>query len=230
MPLSAISRKSCDCVAFDLDGTLLDTRRDMVDAVNRFLKHLGRPRVSAHALANSIHHGMPAMLSCGLTLTGETPAAEAFEEMVKDFLSDYQQHSAVHTKPYDDTRELLQQLTESGFLLAVCTNKSVAITEQLLEHFDLRHFFKVVVGGDSLPARKPDPLPLRWIARELNTLPSRVLLVGDSIIDAECAQAAGARLIVMEHGYGAADVTSGGVRMANFSTLRAQTPVGLHEQ
>lgn len=225
-----ISRQFYDCIAFDLDGTLLDTRRDMVAAVNRFLQRLGRPSVPSQALANSIHHGMPAMLGCGLTLTGEIPAVEAFEEMVRDFLSDYQQHSAVHTRPYADTHELLQQLAESGFVLAVCTNKSVAITQQLLEHFNLEHFFKVIVGGDSLPARKPDPLPLRWIARELNTRPSRVLLVGDSIIDAECAQAAGAGLIVMEHGYGAGDVTSGCVRMANFSTLRAQALVGLHEQ
>lgn len=225
MPLLVISRESYDCVAFDLDGTLLDTRQDMVAAVNRFLLHLGRSSVPDHALAASIHHGMSAMLSCGLALTGRVPEIEAFEEMVKDFLIDYAQHAAVHTKPYPESIELLQQLADSGFSLAVCTNKSAAITQQLLQHFDMKRFFKAIVGGDSLPVRKPDPLPLRWIARQLNTRPSRMLLVGDSIIDAECALAAGTGLVVMEHGYGASDVKDG-IRMANFSTLRAQSSVG----
>lgn len=223
MPFLEISRDRYDCVAFDLDGTLLDTRKDMIAAVNRFLRHLGRPSVSSCALTESIHHGMPAMLSRGLVLTGEMPTAEAFEEMVQDFLSDYAKHAAMHTQLYPESIELLQQLSDSGFALAVCTNKSEAITQQLLRHFQLSAFFNVVIGGDSLPVCKPDPLPLRWIARQLKTRPSRVLLVGDSIIDAECAAAAGSELVLMEHGYGAGDVTTVCTRMANFATLRAQT-------
>lgn len=223
MPLLAISREHYDCVAFDLDGTLLDTRKDMIAAVNRFLLRLGRSSVSSRALTTSIHHGMPAMLSCGLALTGDVPTTEAFDEMVQDFLNDYATHAAIHTRPYPGLIELLQQLSDSGFALAVCTNKSEAITRQLLQHFHLSPFFKVVVGGDSLPACKPNPLPLRWIARQLETRPSRVLLVGDSIIDADCAAAAGAGLVLMEHGYGADDVAAVCTRMANFSTLRAQT-------
>lgn len=223
MPLLVISRECYDCVTFDLDGTLLDTRTDMIAAVNRFLLSIGRSSVSSSALTESIHHGMSAMLARGLVLTGDVPTAEAFDEMVQDFLSDYARHAAVHTQPYPELLDLLQQLSNSGFALAVCTNKSAAITQQLLRHFHLSPFFKVVVGGDSLPACKPDPLPLRWIARQLGIRPSRIVLVGDSIIDAECAAAAGAGLVLMEHGYGADGVTTVCTRMANFSSLRAHT-------
>lgn len=221
-PLLEISPLHYDCIVFDLDGTLLDTRADMISAVNRFLLRLDRPSVTAKALSASIHYGMPAMLGSGLAQTGGLPSEEEFEEMVQDFLSDYASNAVVHTQIYPESVELLQQLSESGFALAVCTNKQETITHRLLRHFKLSDFFGVVIGGDSLPACKPDPLPLRWIARRLGMRPSRIVLVGDSIIDVECACAAGAGLVLMEHGYGANDVTTVCTRMANFGALRAQ--------
>lgn len=221
MTLLAISRERYDCVAFDLDGTLLNTRRDMISAVNRFLLKLGRPNVPGVSLADSIHHGMPAMLNRGLSLTGGVPDSEAFEQMVKDFLGDYAKHATMYTHAYPESVELLKQLRKSGFSLAVCTNKPEAITQKLLEHFQLFEFFQVIVGGDSLTACKPDPMPLHWIARRVDTSPSRILLVGDSAIDAQCADSAGAGLILMEHGYGADDVATDCTRMADFNMLRA---------
>jgi phosphoglycolate phosphatase len=187
-----------DLVAFDLDGTLADTAPDLAAALNHSLAALGRSGVPAESVRHLIGHGARALLRRGLAASGE--ASEALvDEAFPIFLEYYGAHICDGTRLYPGIDEALDRLAAAGAALAVCTNKAEALSLKLLAELGLESRFAAVVGGDTLPARKPDPAPLlEAIARAGG---GRAAFVGDSIVDAETARAAGVKFVAVSFGF-----------------------------
>jgi phosphoglycolate phosphatase len=187
-----------DVVAFDLDGTLADTGPDLAAALNHALVRLGRPEVSPASVRRLVGSGARALLRRGLAATGDAPEA-LVEEGFPIFIDYYLDHICVGTRPYDGVEAALDALEAQGMRVALCTNKPEALTFALLSALGWEDRFDAVIGGDSLPVRKPDPAPLlEAVARAGG---GRAAFVGDSIIDAETARAAGLPFVAVSFGF-----------------------------
>jgi phosphoglycolate phosphatase len=187
-----------DVVAFDLDGTLADTAADLGAALNHTLARLGRATVPPDSVRHLIGHGGRALLRRGLAATGEAPE-ELVERGYPIFLDYYGDHICDGTTLYPGIGEALDALEAAGAALAVCTNKAEALALKLLAALGWRGRFAALVGGDTLPVRKPDPRPLlEAIARAGG---GRAALVGDSITDADTARAAGVPFVEVSFGF-----------------------------
>lgn len=187
-----------DVVVFDLDGTLADTALDLAEGLNHALVALGRPPVPPASVRHLISHGGRALLRRGLAASGE-----ATEMLVETgypiFLEHYAAHICDRTRLFPGIEAALGDLERAGTALAVCTNKAEALTMKLLAALGVEGRFAAVVGGDSLPARKPDPAPLlEAVARAGG---GRAVLVGDSITDADTARAAGLPFVAVAFGF-----------------------------
>jgi phosphoglycolate phosphatase len=187
-----------ELVAFDLDGTLADTGPDLAAALNHALVRLGRPEVPADSVRHLVGFGARALLRRGLAATGE--ASEALvEQGFPIFIDHYLDHICVGTRPYDGVEAALDGLRAQGIRLALCTNKPEALTFALLDALGWRQRFDALVGGDTLTVRKPDPAPLLdAIARAGG---GRAAFVGDSIVDADTAKAAGIPFVAVSFGF-----------------------------
>jgi phosphoglycolate phosphatase len=187
-----------DVVVFDLDGTLADTSPDLAAALNHTLRTLGRPEVAVGKVRDLIGHGARAMLRRGLAASGD--AAEAsVDAAFPIFLDFYRANIARGSRAHDGVDEALAGLAGAGIALAVCTNKLESLTLPLLDELGWSDRFDVVIGGDTLPWRKPDPAPLREaIARAGG---GRAVLVGDSVTDADTARAAAIPFVAVSFGF-----------------------------
>ena len=187
-----------DIVAFDLDGTLADTGPDLAASLNHALVELGRPRVPAEEVRHLVGHGARALLRRGLAATGEAPE-ELVEAGFPIFIDHYRDHICVGTRPYAGVEAALDGLAARNVRLALCTNKQEALTLALLDALGWRRRFDAMVGGDTLPVRKPDPAPLfEAIARAGG---GRAAFVGDSITDADTAKAASIPFVAVSFGF-----------------------------
>jgi phosphoglycolate phosphatase len=192
-------------IAFDLDGTLLDTIHDLAAAVNALLAELGHPPLAKDAIRALVGKGMPNLVRRAIAAaTGMSPAA--IEEIeLADALARYQAHYAARlgreTRPFPGMVEGLERLRGMGFPLAVVTNKATRFVRPHLAQAGIEHFFAVVIGGDDLPGRKPDPGPLLHVAAAFGVPPQRLLMVGDSANDVQAARAAGSPVLVLPYGY-----------------------------
>jgi len=187
-----------DVVAFDLDGTLADTAPDLAEALNHALAALGRPLIAPASVRNLIGHGGRALLRRGLAASGEAPEA-LVEQGYPILLEHYAAHICDGTMPFPGIEEALDAVERAGAALAVCTNKPERLTMKLLAELGWDDRFAAVVGGDTLPVRKPDPAPLlEAIARSGG---GRAVLVGDSIIDSDTARAAGVPFVAVSFGF-----------------------------
>lgn len=187
-----------DVIAFDLDGTLVDSARDLAAALNHTLAQLNRPTVPTESVRDLIGHGARALLRKGLAASG---AAE--EELVEEgyaiFLDFYGENICEETVPYAEVDGALDALKARGVKLAICTNKPERLTHLLIDALGWRGRFDAIVGGDTLPVRKPDPAPLfEAIARAGG---GRAAFVGDSITDADTAKAAGLPFVAVSFGF-----------------------------
>ncbi|HEU0099601.1 MAG TPA: phosphoglycolate phosphatase [Allosphingosinicella sp.] len=187
-----------DVVAFDLDGTLADTAPDLAEALNHALAALGRPPVAPASVRNLIGHGGRALLRRGLAASGDSSEA-LVEQGYPILLEHYAAHICDGTRPFPGLEEALDSVAGAGAALAVCTNKAEALAAKLIGALGWGDRFAAVVGGDTLAVRKPDPAPLlEAIARAGG---GRAALVGDSIVDAETARAAGLPFVAVSFGY-----------------------------
>jgi phosphoglycolate phosphatase len=192
-------------IAFDLDGTLLDTIHDLAAAVNALLVELGHPELPKDTIRVFVGKGMPNLVRRALAAaTGASPAAIEEAELA-DALARYQAHYAARlgreTRPFPGMVEGLTRLRTMGFPMAVVTNKAARFVRPHLVQAGIEQFFAVVVGGDDLPTRKPDPGPLLHVAKTLGVPPQRLLMVGDSGNDVQAARAAGCPVLVLPYGY-----------------------------
>ena len=186
---------------FDLDGTLVNTAPQIAQAMNLTLAHLGLKELPVTKIASYIGDGATALIKRCLTddLHGE-PDAALFEQTQTDFFAHYANN--VHeSQPYDGVVAGLQAVKAGGFKMACVTNKPEKFTLPLLQASGLADFFEVVVSGDSLPKKKPDPMQLQYICAKLGVLTAHALLVGDSNTDIVAARAAGCSIVTVPYGY-----------------------------
>jgi phosphoglycolate phosphatase len=192
-------------VVFDLDGTLVDSRRDLADAANEMLGGYGAAPLGEDEVAGMVGEGAAVLVGRLLDRRGVTaPLPEALER----FLDCYNARLTVHTRPYEGIPEALAAVAALA-RLAVLTNKPIDPTLEILTALGLRHPFEWVIGGNSGFPRKPDPAALHHLAEQAGTLPREVVLIGDSIVDVRTARSAGTRLCVARYGFGFAGIPAG---------------------
>ena len=189
-------------VTIDLDGTMLDTVTDLAMAVNLMLKELGRAPLMEEQVRNFVGKGIPNLVRRALArdLNAEADAA-LFETALPLYLDCYERVNGKHTIVYPDVREGLDALKGMGFPLACVTNKSERFTLPLLKQMQLADYFAVVVAGDTLPKKKPDPLPLIHVCEQFSIHPRDMLMIGDSLNDTIAARAAGCPVFCVPYGY-----------------------------
>lgn len=185
-------------VIFDLDGTLINSAPDIHATANEVLALHGFAALSLAQVRGFVGRGVPHLVARLIEASGENPEGPLHAEMVSEFNARYVD-AVTLTVLYPGVRGALEALAEAGHPLAICTNKPVAPTEAVLAHFGLLPLFAAVVGGDSLPQRKPDPAPLHQAHFLLGRPPA--FFVGDSEIDAETAQRAGFGFALYTEGY-----------------------------
>jgi phosphoglycolate phosphatase len=187
-----------DLVVFDLDGTLVDSGRDLATGVNRMLDWCGAPSLSEEAVVGMVGDGASVLVRRALAAAGVDPA---YPGAYEHFLAAYDQCLLDCTRPYDGVPEALQAVGATR-RLAVLTNKPTDATARILEALGLRHFFAGVIGADTPFGRKPNPAGLFHLIGEARTTPAATLLVGDSPIDLETARRACTRICLARYGFG----------------------------
>ncbi len=189
-------------VTIDLDGTLLDTVKDLAVAVNLMLQQIGRPPLDEALVRTFVGKGIPNLVKRALAgaLSG-APDAALFERALPLYLDCYESVNGKYTTLYPGVPEGLGALESAGFPLACVTNKSERFTLPLLAQMRIDHYFSLVIAGDTLPQKKPDPLPLTHTCRHFGITPAQMLMIGDSLNDAQAARAAGCPVICVTYGY-----------------------------
>jgi phosphoglycolate phosphatase len=168
---------------FDLDGTLIDSRLDLIHSVNAMLKHLGRPELSGDLIASYVGDGAPTLVRRAL---GDPSDEKLLQEALDHFLAYYRVHKLDHTHAYDGIKEMLTAIRDRNGIrrqMAVLTNKPVNPSRAIVEALGLAQFFTHVYGGNSFSTKKPDPEGAQTILNETKTSPDATLIVGDSSID-----------------------------------------------
>lgn len=183
-----------DIVGFDLDGTLLDTSPDLAGAVNHALALLGRAPLALERVRPMIGHGARHMLDRALAATGGSDAA-TLERLYPELLAYYGTHIAHGTTPYPGVIDALDALAARGVTLAIVTNKLERLAVKLVAEFGLTDRFATILGGDSVAAAKPSPIPIEAMIARCGG--GRAAFVGDSILDVEAAQEAGIPVIAV---------------------------------
>jgi phosphoglycolate phosphatase len=186
-------------IVFDLDGTLVDSRRDLADSANAVLAHYGCPTQAEDRIGRMVGDGAATLVARVFAAAGREQPPEALDR----FLAIYNRRLLQWTRPYDGIVEALSMLARRA-TLAVLTNKPLAPAREILAGLDMDRFFPapLVVGGDGPFPRKPDPAGLRELARHTGAVISEIVLVGDSVIDFRTARAAGVRIWLARYGFG----------------------------
>ena len=189
-------------VAFDLDGTLVETLPDLHESANRMLAQLGRPPVSESVVRAYVGDGVDRLVKRLLSGTPDgEPDAASFENAAQDFRSHYAAVLTRASHPFAGAISTLEILRGRGFKLACVTNKPARFTEPLLQGLALTGYLDLVLSGDSLARKKPDPLPLVHVAGAFGIEPAQLLMVGDSPVDTGAARAAGCPVFCVPYGY-----------------------------
>ena len=186
-------------IVFDLDGTLVDSRRDLANATNALLVECGAPPLAEDRIGRMVGDGASTLVARAFEAAGVARPADALPR----FLAIYAAHLLDYTRPYPGIVEVLVAL-RARVSLAVLTNKPLASTREILAGLDLaRHFdAAAVVGGDGPFPRKPDPAGLRHLMARVGAEAGSTLLVGDSVIDWKTAHAASAHICLARYGFG----------------------------
>ncbi len=188
-------------VMIDLDGTLIHTAPEIARAANAMLAGLGRPTLDAKLIENYIGEGAIVLIKRCLTgnLDGE-PEADLLAKAQKLFF-DFYAKIVAESKPYPQVTEALQTLKATGVQLACITNKPAAFTMPLLEKSGLLPYFDLVVAGDTLQKKKPEPDQIYYVCEKFNVLVNQSLLIGDSKTDIAAARNAGCLIFAVPYGY-----------------------------
>ena len=208
--LVASSTARVQAVVFDLDGTLIDSRADIVHATNFTLRQHGHSELPADTIAGYVGDGARMLVARAFSLPADDTRIDA---ALSTFLERYTRHATDRTRPMPGAQALLDAL--GGLPLGVCTNKPRPTTDAVLGRLGLERHFRAVVAGGDVAEIKPHPLPLLKAAELLGVEPTCVVFVGDSHQDIECGRRAGARTIAFTGGFG------------KRATLEAQHPTAL---
>lgn len=185
-------------VIFDLDGTLVDSRGDIVAAVNHALSQLGRAPLPASVVVGFVGDGARSLCARAARLPEQSDEVDA---LVGHFLAYYTEHPVELSRWMPGATEALEALAEMQLPLGLCTNKPRVTTDAVLYALGIRTRFRTVVAGGDLSEKKPAPGPLLLAAKQLGVAPERCVMVGDGHQDVECARRAGMRSIAVESGF-----------------------------
>ncbi len=188
-------------IAFDLDGTLVDTAQDLVGTLNYLLAEEGLRPLPLTVARPFIGKGAAWLIERGFTAAGAPQTAERLTELFERFLTHYRTHIADESRPFPGVVAALESLRDSGARLCVCTNKRTELSVALLDALDLSRLFSAVTGPDRAPAAKPDPRHLLAAVADAGGVIERTVMVGDAATDAGAARAAGAKLVLVSFGY-----------------------------
>jgi phosphoglycolate phosphatase len=199
----AIDPHSIKLVIFDLDGTLIDSRLDLVHSVNAALRHIGRPELPDDVIASYVGDGAPILIQ--RALGGEATDEALVRKGLAFFLSYYREHKLDHTTVYEGVKEALAtvQLASNGTRrkLAVLSNKPVVPSRAIVEALGLGPFFTQIYGGNSFATKKPDPEGARKLLEESGVRAKEAVIVGDSHVDIETGRNAGLWTVGVSYGF-----------------------------
>ena len=187
---------------FDLDGTLIDSKLDLIYSVNATLTHMGRANLSDEIISSYIGHGAPMLMSRAL---GGVAKEEELTRGLKYFLDYYEEHKLDKTCLYPGIAETLAKLGEQEIAMAVLTNKPVKMSVRILEALDVANHFRAIYGGNSFETKKPDPLGAKTILAEFRVNAADAMMIGDSEIDMQTARNAGMIATGVNYGFGIHD-------------------------
>ena len=194
---------------FDLDGTLIDSRRDLADSANQMLAGYGAPPLAEDRVASMVGCGAATLVTRVLEEAGINAPLDG---ALARFLAVYDRRLVNHTRPYEGIPGLLDELGRRSIAMALLTNKPLAQSVAILERFQLSKYFRWIVGGDGPWPRKPSPDGLRYLMEQASLGPSETMLIGDSTIDLQTSRNAGVRICLARYGFGFADVASDDLR------------------
>ncbi|MCX7946332.1 MAG: phosphoglycolate phosphatase [Hydrogenophilus sp.] len=189
-------------VVIDLDGTILDTAPDLIDAAAAMTQELGLPIPDPERLKSYIGNGIVSLVK--RVLTGKIdaePPADLFARALPIFERYYRQWISRKSRPYPGAIEGLRAFQAKGLRLACVTNKAMRFTEPLLKETGLYDLFDLIIAGDTLPEKKPSPLPLQHTCAVFKIAPRELLMIGDSANDTQAARAAGCPVFCVPYGY-----------------------------
>jgi phosphoglycolate phosphatase len=203
----AFDPHSIKLVIFDLDGTLIDSRLDLVHSVNAALRHIGRPELPEDVIASYVGDGAPILIQ--RALGGEVVDEALVRKGLEFFLSYYRAHKLDHTTVYPGVAEALAAIQNSASQsqnggprkLAVLSNKPVGPSKAIVEALGLGQFFSQVYGGNSFPTKKPDPEGARRLLEEYGVQPQQAAIIGDSHVDVNTGRNAGMVTVGVTYGF-----------------------------
>lgn len=189
-------------ILIDVDGTLVDSVPDLAFCVDELMVEFDMPRRGEAAVRTWVGNGVERLVKRALLnrLDGE-PDDALFEKALPMFMDLYAEHTSARSRLYPGVEEGLAYMLDEGYLLGSVTNKAGRFTERLLKDMGIFDCFKLVVAGDTLPVKKPDPLPLLHAARQLGVVPADSMMLGDSKNDVNAARAAGFQVVCVNYGY-----------------------------
>jgi phosphoglycolate phosphatase len=188
---------------FDLDGTLIDSKLDLIHSVNATLTEMGRAKLSDEVISSYIGHGAPMLMSRAL---GGVAKEEELTRGLGYFLEYYETHKLDNTCLYPGVAETLARLSEQQLAMAVLTNKPVKVSVRILEALGVAQYFQAIYGGNSFETKKPDPLGAKTILEEFKiTNTGDSMMVGDSEVDIQTARNADMIATAVNYGFGIHD-------------------------
>ena len=196
-----------EMVLLDLDGTLVDTVPDLTYCLDSMLRELSLPEAGETKVRKWVGNGIEQLVKRGLSNNvvpndfDKEPEALLYEKALPIFINSYRENACKHSQLYNGVREGLEYLTSNDFKLGCVTNKLSQFTNTILETLKIQDVFGIVISGDTLPKKKPDPMPLLHAAKHFGVSPSQALMVGDSISDVSAARAAGFQVLCVSYGY-----------------------------
>lgn len=185
---------------FDLDGTLIDSKLDLIHSVNAMLREMKRPQLASETISGYIGHGAPQLVARAMA---GTATEEELKHALQFFLGYYEDHKMDNTCAYPGVAETLERLTQLP--MAVLTNKPARISMRILKTLGLEEYFRAIYGGNSFESKKPDPFGAATILREFAVAPQESMIVGDSEVDVQTARNAGMLAAAVNYGFGVHD-------------------------
>jgi phosphoglycolate phosphatase len=201
--MTALKLLPARALIFDLDGTLIDSKQDLIHSVNAMLHEMGRAKQDQETISGYIGHGAPLLVSRALDGAKE----EDIRRALQFFLAHYEEHKLDTTYAYPGVAETLAEIHGKQLPMAVLTNKPVRISVRILESLGLADHFCAIYGGNSFETKKPDPLGANRLLAAFGTSPRRTWLVGDSEVDVQTARNANTIAVAVNYGFGVHDRT-----------------------
>jgi phosphoglycolate phosphatase len=190
--------REIDTFLFDLDGTLIDSAKDIAEAVNYALRQLGLSELPEEEIIKHVGYGARNLMKDVL----QTEDEELIEKATKLFTEYYFQHPVVYTKPYPYIPETLEILKAKNKKIGVITNKRASLSKEILEKLDLLKYIDIVIGPETTGEKKPSPKPVLYALQNLKSNPDEAILIGDSEVDIQAGKSAGTKTGLVKYGYG----------------------------